>query len=237
MSHFINIEYNCKAKIQSEVVQKIELVDSLSQVYKKRAKDDIQNFESELKTKLDSLKINPNDIALRNKLSSKPYIVDATTLRDIGYSNPEDVTSAKVAPIQLKINRNNAYLDTTLSLNNNKYLSVFANWTRLSLVATYAKLNGYVEENINMINAKLKELPIDNKPVIVSYNNEQLPLNNPSKLNEVFPPNYTLPMIVVVITHLFLLLPFFYHKVRGYGSKTNRNDISENLQRPGTIEI
>ena len=229
MGHFINIEYNCKAQIQSEVTQKIGLVDSLSQVYKKRATDDLQAFDSELKQKLEQLKINSNDIGLRNELSLKPYNLDPLIISNPKYIDPNQVASAIGGPIQLKIGKTISYLDTILPVTNMKFLSVFTNWTRLSLVATYAKLNAYVDGNINMINAKFKELPLDNAPVLVAFDNKQLPLNNPSKLNDDFPPNYTLPLIVVIITHLFILLPFFYLDIEITNGKKS--------PIPGTIEL
>lgn len=232
MSHFINVEYNCKAKIIAEATHKIQLVDSLSIEYKNRANNDIQNFEAQLKTKLSSYKTSKSNL-LKNQLITDPFRVDNTVLSNPAYIDVEQVANAKVTPYRLKIDKNNKNIQQTISLNSKKYQSVFDNWKRLSLMSTYSKLNQYVDESSKLINSKIKELPIDNTPITVSYNKRLLPLNNPAELNKLFPPDYTLPLIIIVILHLFILIPFFSFKVRGYGEGNTKG---RNKQK-GTIEL
>lgn len=231
MSHFINIEYNCKEKIKTEATNKIKLIDSLSLVYKNRSKDDVQNFEAQLKTKLTAYKITKNSV-LRNQLALEPFRVDASALNSPDFINVEAVANAKVTPYRLKIEKNNQNLEQTINLNSKKYQSVFDNWKRLSLMTTYSKLNEYVDVSVKLINTKIEELPLDKTPITISYNKKLLPLNNPGKLNRIFKPNYTLPLIIIVMIHLFILIPFFSYKVRGYNGSTN----GENKQK-GTIEL
>lgn len=45
ISHFINIEYNCKSQIRNEVNQKLTLVSSFSTAYGKRANSDLLNYK------------------------------------------------------------------------------------------------------------------------------------------------------------------------------------------------
>ncbi|MBA4320989.1 MAG: hypothetical protein C0412_21570, partial [Flavobacterium sp.] len=90
MSHFINVEYNCKEKIIAEATHKIRLVDSLSVTYKKRSKVDIQNFEAQLKTKLTAYKTTKNNI-LRNQLTLEPFRVDAGVLSNPDFINVDEV--------------------------------------------------------------------------------------------------------------------------------------------------
>lgn len=242
MSHFINIEYNCKQEIKTEATSKITIVDSIASVYKKRAKDDVQNFEAELKTKLTQYKASKSS-ALKNQLANEPYFIDNIALNTPSYIDVNQVAAAKVVPYQLKIEKNYQNIDKTISLNSKKYQSIFDNWKRLSLVATYSKLNQYVDDNIKLINSKISELPLDKSEIQVDFDKKQLPLNSPNKLNKRFPPEITLPLIIIIVIHLFILIPFLSHKVRGYkgqGIKSNLNGNGKNnlnRNQSGTIEL
>ena len=90
-------------------------------------------------------------------------------------------------------------------------------------MATYAKLNQYVENNVKSINSKIAELPLNKTEIVVSFNKKQLPLNSPSKLNLEYKPNYLIPTIVIILTHLFILIPFFTWRIVDY-VKSNDND-------------
>jgi Ca2+/Na+ antiporter len=239
MAHFINVEYNCKQEIKKEANAKINIVDSIAGVYKKRAKEDIQNFEVKIDSALNEYtRTKKSD--LRNILRSAPYNIDASVLdSNPKYINIKEIVNAKTAPYQIKIDENIKNIDSTVNLNSKKYQSVFNNWKRLSLVATYSLLNQYVEDNVKLINSKLAELPINKTPITVTFNSNQLPLNSPSKLKNRFPPDLALPLILIILIHLFILIPFLAHKVRGYGSSSSsgkKTDKSDNKQT-GTIEL
>lgn len=243
MSHSINIEYNCKAQIKKEATKKIKLVDSLAAEYKKRSKNDVLNFEAQLKTKLTSFKSTKNN-SIKIELTQDPYKVDAGILINPDFINVDQVASAKVTPYQLKIEKNNQNIEKTIGLNSKKYQSVFDNWKRLSLVATYSKLNEYVVENVALINTKIAELPLDKTLFKVTPDTNQIPLNNPIKLNKLYPPQLALPLIIILIIHLFILIPFLAHKVRGYKNSTSKNRTNTNSNKgatdkkqKGTIEL
>lgn len=214
MSHFINIEYNCKDQIRIEASTKIKLVDSIAEVYKKRAKEDIQNFEAELKSNLTDYK-NSKSSTLRNKLRLAPFNVEPSVLNNSEGIDTYQVANAKVNPYQIKIDNNIKNIDKTISLNNKNYQSVFDNWKRLSIVTTYAKLNKYVENSKKLINSKIAELPLNKTEIKVDFDPKQLPLNNPSQLNIEYKPNYLIPTIFIILTHLFILIPFFTWKIKG----------------------
>jgi hypothetical protein len=112
---------------------------------------------------------------------------------------------------------------------------VFDNWKRLSLVASYTKLNQYVGENLALINTKIAELPLDKTPILISFDKTQIPLNSPSKLNKLYPPKIALPFIIILIIHLFILIPFFTEKIRTYTTISNREAPKKNQKT--TIEI
>jgi hypothetical protein len=236
MSHFINIEYNCKAQIKKEATHKIKLVDSLAVVYEKRAKDDMQNFEAKLKKMLAEYKTTESR-SLRTKLAKSPYMISLGVLDDAQY-NVREVAKSKVDPMQDKIKKNILNIKNTIKLNSKKYQSVFDNWKRMSLVATYSKLNEYVDESVKQINGGIEKLPLDNEPIVVKYDTKILPLNDPGKLNKAFPPKYTLPLIIILIVHLFILLPFFLKQVTVYGTggRTRTEKGSSGNTPKGTIE-
>jgi hypothetical protein len=95
----------------------------------------------------------------------------------------------------------------------------------LSIVATYSKLNQYVDNNIRSINSKIAELPLNKTEIEVDFDRTQLPLNSPSKLNAIpeYKPNYLIPTILIILTHLFILIPFFTWRIVDY-VKSNGND-------------
>ncbi len=211
MSHFINVEYNCKPIVKSEAKQKIALVDSLRKLYKKRANNDIQGLRTELNNRLMDYKYSPT-ILKRNELSTKPFYISSAVLNST--FDVANLVSANVNPWYLKINNNINNIDSTIKYNNNVQSSVFEGWKRLSIVGSYNQLNEYVQENINFVNQKLGDLPINSDSLNITFNRNQLPLNSPIALNKLYPPNISIPIIVIITIHLFILIPFFTEKIR-----------------------
>lgn len=234
MSHFINIEYNCKEQIRNEASYKIKLVDSLVIEYKNRAGKDLQNFESELKTKLSYYKSKPNN-SLRNSLTNSPYNLSFTVVSNPNGININEVANAKVSPYQIQIENNIKNLDKNISTNNKKFIGVFDNWKRLSIGETYIKLNQYVEDNVKLINSKITELPLNKSEIKIDYNKKQLPLNSPSKLNLIYHPNYLFPTIVIFLIHIFILIPFFVWRIKIY--EDNDKDNIDPLEIENVREI
>jgi hypothetical protein len=215
MSHFINVEYNCKEQIVAEANQKIKLLDSISEVYKIRADDDIQNYEAQLEGILSKYKATKNN-ALRNKLELEPFLIESSVLNSPDFINVNDLSDAKIKPYRVRINYNKKDIDSTLTLNNKNYLSVFDNWKRLSVVATYNKLNEYVTANLKSTNSKIAELPLNKTEIKIIFNKNQLPLNSPSALSVIYTPNYLIPILFIILTHLFILIPFFTWNIKTY---------------------
>lgn len=239
MSHFINIEYNCKNAVIKESSEKLQVVDSAFFQYQKRSKEDIANFDAQLRSKLNDFK---NGRIPSKPLTDSPYNIEPNVLSgNKSYLNVNAIAAAIINPKQLKIEQNIKNIDSTISINNKKYQSVFDNWKRLSLMGTFIKLNQYVDDNINNINKNIEELPLNKTPLTFRFNQNQLPLSNPKELNKLYPPDYKIALIVILLTHIFILIPFFSHKVRGYVNSSNKkNKIdsqSENISKGGSIEI
>lgn len=228
MSHFINIEYNCKDEIKKEAAYKLSLVDSLKKTYIDRSRNDILDFEAQMKTKL-SQYISTKKSSLKNELLQSPYRIENTVLENPNYINIQEVAAAKIMPYQLKIEKNKKNIEKTIELNNKKYQSIFNNWKRLSLVDSYNNLNKYVDDNLNVINGYIEELPLNNSKIELSIDKKQLPLNSPSELSKTFKPNVMIPALVILFTHLFILIPFLAFNVRAYENTKSNNT--------GTIEL
>ncbi|MFC6269439.1 hypothetical protein [Frigoriflavimonas asaccharolytica] len=240
MSHFLNIEMNAKAQIQQEAEQKIEKVSMLGEIYSKRSDEDILNYEGELVGKLKSYKASKSN-QLRNELSLEPYKIDAQVLAAPQFIDVSSLVDSKLQPYRLKIEASNKYIAEIIK-GSVKYKSTFENWDRMSLSSSYKNLNKYVEDSYEKVNEKIKMLPLNNNPILLSVDNHQLPLNNPLELNKIYSPNYLIPALLVLITHLFILIPFFTHKIRVYvkpKSGSNDGDGKKNgeLKTNGTIEI
>lgn len=235
MSHFVNVEFNAKKSIQEDALAKLGVVDSVTSVYKDRSSKVLEDFDADLKTKLTAYK-NSGSNEVRNKLTVAPYNIDASVLSDRTYLNVNQVASAKLTPMAKAVETNTANFDSIIKNNTDKYKSVFNNWSRLSLVGTYSKLNEYVDESTAKVNEKIQELPIDNDPIVVNYSKENLPLNNPKAFNQKFTPNYIIPILVVLLIHAFILIPFFTEKVRAYTTSA-RATTGEPVDTGSEIEL
>jgi hypothetical protein len=105
----------------------------------------------------------------------------------------------------------------------------------LSIGETYIKLNQYVEDNVKLINSKITELPLNKSEINIDYNKKQLPLNSPSKLNLIYQPNYLFPTIVIILIHIFILIPFFVWRIKKY--EDNDKDNIDPLEIENVREI
>lgn len=178
-SHFINIEYNAKTKVQDEVKSKILLVESFPVLYDKRAKTDMSNYQ----------------VQIHNKSGA-------------------NIAMATIAPMQIVVNQNSSSIKKTIDTENAKFRYVFNNWKWFSLMQSYNQLDAHIDSSLTTVNLKLKQLPIDKSGLSgVEFTKSSLPLNSPFELSKKFKPNYVIPIGIVLITHLFILMPFFFRQV------------------------
>ena len=241
MSHFLNIELNAKPVIKKEAEEKIEKVTQLGDIYKQRSNEDLLNYEGELTGKLKSYKVT-NSNQLRNELSLEPYKIDEQVLAAPQFISVPDVVNSKLQPYRLKVEADKKSINGIMKGSAN-YKSTFENWDRISLMSEYKNLNKYVIDSYAKVNEKIEALPLNNAPIVLNMDTHQLPLNNPLELNKLYKPNYLIPALIVLLTHLFILIPFFTHKVRVYvNSKNNtgKKGKSQNggsQKSKGTIEL
>jgi len=214
-SHFLNIEFYCKDAIKQEANHKLDQVVELVDLYKDRSRKDMMDYQAILEAKLTAYKDTPDDISLWTELSQRPYDIDKGTLDDPENINVDAVSRNSTQIRQTIIDNNITALDSTVSKNENMR-SVFNNWKRMSLMATYDELNKYVKETQVKVDEKLASLPINKELSYIDISDDKLPLDSPSMLNKKFPPSFIIPFITILITHIFILIPFFSFKIRGY---------------------
>jgi hypothetical protein len=220
-SHFLNIEYSCKSAIKDDAYQKLDKMDAMLATYKSRSAAEIQDLDSKLKIKLSNYKSSPNR-ALKNELVESPYYVSESALNNLNsIENVDSLGNSIVKSTKTKINKSIDELKSNISNKTTSLRKVFNHWQRMTLVSAYDKLNSEVERTQKDVDMKLSELPFDKRPTDIVLDKSKLPLNNPVQLNKKFAPDYTIPFVLIFLTHFLILIPFFLHKTRSYSSSSN----------------
>ncbi|SKC08078.1 hypothetical protein SAMN05660841_04092 [Sphingobacterium nematocida] len=234
ITHLINIEKNVKVQLQTEAEQVIEKAKSASEIYHSSAMDAMQTFEANFKTKLQAYKETRSN-ALWNELSNEPYKLPESILKSP--SSTIDVSASSNAILQsyrVKIEANKKNIDSLQIQNIESITGTILRWDRFNVMKSYLKLNAGIAATETYINARIKELPVQKESIKIAYSGTHIPLDNPFQLAKQYKPNYLIPAIVVLIMHLFILIPFFTHKIRIYPKSSNQRD--EN-SRSGAIEL
>lgn len=234
ITHLINIEKNVKVQLQAEAEQVIEKTKSASELYHSSAMDAMQTFEANFKTKLQAYKETRSN-SLWNELSNEPYKLPESILKSP--SSTIDVTASSNAILQsyrVKIEANKKNIDSLQIQNIESITGTILRWDRFNVMTSYLKLNASIAATETYINARIKELPVQKEPIKIAHSGTHIPLDNPFQLAKQYKPNYFIPAIVVLIMHLFILIPFFTHKIRIYPKSSIQRD--EN-SRYGAIEL
>ena len=202
MSHSININFNCKNKIQTEINNKLYLVNDCTNELYKRGVDDFQNFQN------DREQINrgllPNDGLIKWENDAKLF----------------------VKPSKEMFFRDFQIFKNSIISDENLYKKKFDNWNLFKLMENYKKVSDFVDLNYKKINDKLNKLPIDKSNLKIKKINNKLPLDNPLELNAKYPTSllgFMFSFLFIVIVHIFLLIPYF---------KVSRNIYVEDLEEP-----
>jgi len=237
MIHLVNIEKNSKKAIQKEADEKVLLVKDLATQYDKRANESMQTFEALFKGKLQAYK-NQRTNVLRNELGNPPFNLPEAILNSPSASiDVSASTNAILNAYQVKYNNNHKLLDSLVFKKADSYNQIFQQWDRLNLAANYLALNDFVKISATLVNEKIKELPVDNEPIKVTISDKDLPLNSPIALAKIYSPDYLLPLIIILIMHAFILIPYFTYRVRKYNSPRLKDAEAEIINRGGTIEL
>ena len=186
ISHIYNINFNYKVQIQKNVTEKLSSVQAYSNELNKRIVIDYQNLHNTIK---------------QNKIKLNFSLNESNSLAD-------NLTSA---PRQQALNEWNKN-DSIIKYNNLMFGKVFKDWQVTELVNNYNELIKYNDLNYNKINLLLSNLPIDKSALKEPNNKSKIPLNNPFKLNLLLSDglsDYLIPFLIILITHLIVLIPYF----------------------------
>jgi len=222
MSHFINIQYNCKDKIQKDALSKIQAVRDLKDSFVNRSSNDLLNYDVLLKTKLNSYVNNPNLALKRNLIDS--FHLDSTIF-NTSFISPSAIVSGKLKIYEIIDSNAIKNIDSTIVLNCDNYQAIFDNWKILKLVNAYNSLNDFYLNSLTYVNKKLSALPLDTSSIENQLLTNPLPLNNPSKLNKLYPSNSLVPNLFVLFMNLFILIPFIFEKVRKYNASVPNTNV------------
>lgn len=234
LTHLINIESNVKLQIQSEANEVVSEAEDASNTYAAIASDAMQTFESNFKRKLQAYKQTRSNI-LWDELSNEPYKLPETILKSP--SSTIDITESSNAILQAyraKIAINKKNIDSLQVQQVVRSTAPILHWDRLNIMKSYRTMNRALEQAEVHINARIKDLPIDKEPIALAHQNESIPLDNPIRLAQLYQPNYFIPAVIILVTHLFILIPFFTYKIRIYPRVSGGDN---NQSRKGAIEL
>ena len=87
----------------------------------------------------------------------------------------------------------------------------------------------------------MAELPFNKDTLSVNVATTKIPLDSPSKIKELYPnSNSLLSSMIIVVIHIFLLIPFFMQEIRVYSSNkatSKTNNTTNGPSSGGSIEI
>jgi amino acid transporter len=234
MSHLVNIEDNVKPQIQAEANRVVSEAKKASDAYYNLASDALQTFESNFKRKLQEYKISRSNI-LWDELSNQPYNLPESILKSP--SNTIDIVESSNAILQSyqsKIEVNKKNIDSLQIQLVVHTTAPILYWDRLNIMKSYRAMNQRLKETEDYINARIKELPVKKESIVLASQSESIPLDNPFQLAQIYAPNYIVPAVIVMIMHLFILIPFFTHKIRIYQKVSDELD---SKTHKGAIEL
>lgn len=218
INHFWTVETTYKEKIQQDSDQKIESLQNIITEYGRRSDDDLQTLEGKLTTLLTQLKSN-NSASLKNTLSQDPYKIDQRVLATPGYINVQDVVNSSLEPVRKRMDADKKSFQKVFVPDLKNFKSDFDSWNRLTIMQTYADLKQYYSKAGKFLNQKMAELPYSKTPVTLKDNKEITKINDPMEMLKES-KDFWLPLLFVLITHLFILIPYFTYKVRKYKNNT-----------------
>lgn len=218
INHFWTVETNYKEAIRQDADNKIENIQSLVTDYDVRTSDDLQTFEGKLTTLLTQYKLS-NSPSIRNQLAQEPYLIDEKVLSSPTYINVADVVNSNLEPVRNRLNANKIGYSDVFSPDLKNFKSSFDNWNRLTVMKSYKDLNSYYEKAGKFLNQKFAELPFSKQQVALIKTKEVAPINDPLAMFKES-KDFWIPLLFVLLTHLFILIPYFTYRVRKYKNNT-----------------
>jgi hypothetical protein len=212
--HSLNVELNEKKNIQQiAAIKQDDLMNMLKDDTVKH-KQYLQTFKGELgslliKYKDDKIRKISNP-GLINKLQNAPYEIPVEFFQD-NASNVENQVSNSLTKKEGQFNKLRDTIRSRINDYNNKYKTVFSNWSRLQLSIASTEIDKVLNQNHTQIANGFKRLAdIDYQ---YPYNKQVIEINHPKDLWDKHKP-YLL-LIVVFLFHILILLPYIIEPVAG----------------------
>ena len=240
MNHFFNVEINCKDSVKQEALGRLQMLQTISSEYETRLNNDLNKFEISANLKLSKYQNRPTN-ALRAELEAAPYYISSSTLSDPANMNAFAISQVSLNGVKSKFDAYTQMLTKNIKNTDSIYRPVFDNWRRLSLISSLNEVDANLKQTKDSINIKLAELPFNKDTLSVNVATTKIPLDSPSKIKELYPnSNSLLSSMIIVVIHIFLLIPFFMQEIRVYSSNkvtSKTNNTTNGPSSGGSIEI
>jgi hypothetical protein len=226
--HSLNIELNEKKNIQQIAAIKQDDLKNMIIDDSVKYESYLLQFSNDLEHQLDQFRDKTSDSTLKLKLLQAPY----ETPPDFFINNTILSKDQAEESRKKKLNQFKALKDSVrnrMREYNNKYKTVFINWSRLQLSIASSEIDKVLNQNHTQIANGFKRLA--NKDYQYPYNKQVIEINHPKDLWDKHKP-YIL-LIVVFLFHILILLPYIIEPVAGRYINTKKS----NKPASGGIQI
>jgi hypothetical protein len=237
MSHFINVEYNAKKNIQNEAQTKIAIVSDALNQYNGYFNQDKIKYKSDLDALMNIyVKNESGKDSARIKLTESPFNVKIFDLYNLKNSTLDTIKNTYFHAYDLKNTNVHDQINKHVDSSNNAMLNAFLNWSRININDKYGLLNFYVKESINSLNESIDNFADASKyeKIAIPVLDENLPINSPFALKEKYHPSPIVPIIVLILTHVFLLIPFYFQVIRQYSRTKSEDKVVSTSEKPAS---
>lgn len=221
--HTLTVEILAKKDIQSLANTKMTALKEMKHSYKDQYEKYIETeIATDLETNLLKIANNPRDYSARTLLNSEPYNLSDTTIDGINRSNYKlhynTIISAKTYLFESALD-SITIKDSLFTIN---YKSTFFHWSRLRLNTAFSELDKLLQDSYSFLSKKFSQYShIDGAKFDFALQTEEPLINKPLALWSKYNPFWMI--LMTLIFHLLILLPYFMTEVSGeYLKKTKR---------------
>ena len=223
--HGLNVQFNAKADIQKQTLNKLSLLEGMTTEYKKIVKLDCSAFENNLNTKLNDFRMSgESNNGIYKELNSPPYNINKKQLSKIKRSDSRYKTKFLTKYKNVQERKFNKEIDDVefkvkKFLKNN--MNSIKKWNILDINTIYYQLDIMLADNKNQLTETFNKYKTsEDSNFIYQIPIESIPLKDPIKLWKLYNPHYLFGILSVF--YLLLLSPFLIHgdKKREYKGQT-----------------
>ena len=222
MAHFINLELVLKEKIQTLGRDKIRELQNIVEDYKDKVADTKTNIETDVAGLVSEYRATKNFATLQRELATR-YKID---LRRDG-NEIEQINTAIASKLEEQEKRalDSKYVDIETEINEvtQKASSDLNNWNRPSLHAAFSELDSQISKSGKQLKEAFKAPTSEGNYYWNKYSFEPQPpspkaealISDPLELQRRYSPSLALPIVVALVLHLLILMPYFLTQRQG----------------------